>query len=261
MLTINKIKNNFRIVLILSAFLSFQSCITRNNIAYLQNDLNEKYETKLTTYRLQPNDYVYVRLFSQDKDINELLNFGGQTQMTGNQSENLFQFMVSDQGYVDIPQLDSVFVLNKTIDEAKAEVQKVLDASYSDSRVDVRLARFNFTILGEVEQAGTFTINANRISIIEAIATAGDFSTFADRKNVKIVRQEPDGKKVYLIDVTSADILSSDFYYLQPNDFIYVEPLKSAYLNTSYYPVLSFASVILATTSAILVFIGLFNKN
>lgn len=255
-------KTNIHLYIVFLIFLTLSSCITRKEVTYLQGEQKDNYEYNFTQYKLRPNDRLYIRLFSQNEEINKLLNFGGQANIGGaGQSQNMFVFIISDYGYVDIPQLDSVYVMNKTIAEAKIEVQRVLNSLYKNSKADVRLADFTYTILGEVNNPGMITFNENRISIIEAVAAAGDFSTFADRTKVKIVRQTPEGSKIYEVDITQSDILSSDFYYLHPNDFVYVEPLNVAFVNSKYYPLLSFTSVILSTTSAVLVFISLINRN
>jgi polysaccharide export outer membrane protein len=83
------------------------------------------------------------------------------------------------------------------------------------------------TIIGEVLKAGRFSGLVNQVTIIEALALAGDFTSIANRRNVTIIRQNPDGVKVYKVDFTKADIINSPYYILRPNDVIYVEPLKS----------------------------------
>ena len=88
------------------------------------------------------------------------------------------------------------------------------------------MANFEVTILGEVNNAGTFPVFKESVTIFEAISMAGDLSDYANRQKVKIIRTHNNKKKIYAIDLTNQQLLLSDFYYLRNNDMIYVEPLK-----------------------------------
>jgi polysaccharide export outer membrane protein len=90
--------------------------------------------------------------------------------------------------------------------------------------VIVKLTSFKITILGEVKNPGYYYVYNNQATLLEALGLAGDLSTYGSRKNVKLIRQKPEGSQVVLIDLTNADLLKSEFFFLMPGDVIYVEP-------------------------------------
>ena len=95
-----------------------------------------------------------------------------------------------------------------------------------DPFVIVKLANFQFTVLGEVNAPGNYPVYEEGITIYDALAMSGGINDYANLKKVKILRSENNKKQVYDIDLTSSNILNSDFFYLRNHDVIYIEPLK-----------------------------------
>jgi len=139
-------------------------------------------------------------------------------------------FTVDLHGNIRIPELGTLNVLGFTTEEIeKLITQKLLEEQFKETAnifVTVKLTGLRFTTYGEIGGKGTQTIYKERVNIFEAIANAGDIPDTGDKKNVMIVRQYPQGQKIHYIDLTDVNVMQSPYYYVQPNDMIYVKPLK-----------------------------------
>ena len=127
---------------------------------------------------------------------------------------------------IDIPNVGEVYIVNQTLEEAEKTIFKKASELLIDPYVVVKLANFQFTMLGEVNVPGKYPVYNEGITIFDAIAMSGGINDYGNLKNIKIVRSENNKKKIYDIDLTSSDIINSDFYYLRNNDLVYVKPLK-----------------------------------
>jgi polysaccharide export outer membrane protein len=92
--------------------------------------------------------------------------------------------------------------------------------------VTVKLAGLRFTASGEIGSPGTRTLFQERVNIYEAIANVGEIPVTGDKKDVMIIRQYPQGQQIHHLDLTDVNVMNSPYYYIQPNDVIYVKPLK-----------------------------------
>ncbi|MBN2616248.1 MAG: polysaccharide export protein [Bacteroidales bacterium] len=191
-------------------------------------------------YRVQPGDNLYIRVASMDDKTNMLLNSVGGGQYGYNISSGasvyLNSFMVDSKGYIQYPLSGKVYVRNMTVSEIKKELQQKLAQYLKESVVVVKLVNYNITLLGEVHRPGQYKIYQNNINLFEAVSMAGDLTDFANREKVAIIRQSDDGSKVIYVNMTKRDILSSPYFYLKPNDIIYVPPLKGKQFAFSNFP-------------------------
>ena len=127
----------------------------------------------------------------------------------------------------------------------------------SSSATSQTMSNFNLTILGEVTRPGMFKVYQSQINLFEAISLAGNMTNFAKRDAVKIIRQTDNGSEIVTVDMGSADILSSPYYYLKPNDIIYVEPLKIKQWGFTTFPYSTVFSVISLAFTAIMMYFSL----
>ena len=125
-----------------------------------------------------------------------------------------------------MPLAGKVEVKNLTVEEAKNRLQSAMNQYVNQTTLIVKLSNFNLTVLGEVTRPGMYKVYQSQINLFEAMAMAGNMTNFAKNSEVRIVRQTDNGSEIVTVDMGSADILSSPYYYLKPNDIIYVEPLK-----------------------------------
>jgi polysaccharide biosynthesis/export protein len=241
------------------AFL-FSSCVSQKKIKYLQQkqkeDTNTFFEANKTLdYKIQPKDNLYIKISSLDEKTNMLFNsMSGASSMTNatNQQDAgiyLASYSVSDEGYIEFPILGKIFVKELTVEQTKNLLQQLVDEYIKEAVVIVKMVNFKITILGEARDPGIFSVYQNKINIFEAISMAGDLTDFANRNKVMLVRQVKGGSKTYYLDLTSNKVLSSDLYYLSPNDILYISPLRVKQYGFATFPyALVFSSITLIIT-------------
>lgn len=223
------------------AFLILSSCGSRKNIIYFQDEPLEGDVTMSEPKQLiyKPDDILTINVAALDPDtvrpFNLTLVSGGTTDVV-NARGGLQQqtYLVDYDGNIEFPVLGTLKIAGLTRTELTDMLTERISEYVTDPIVNVRLANFTVTILGEVRNPGTFTIQDERITILEALGLADDLTIFGKRKNVLLVR-EIDGKKKYAkIDLTTVNVVNSPVYYLQQNDVIYVEPNNAKIRSSTY---------------------------
>ncbi len=240
------------------------SCVPLKKIKYLQTaegaDSVQAFRNVAPDYVLQPGDYLYIRIITLDEKSNSLFNsVSGSAAMGGSYTDQytyLTSYMVNDTGYINFPVAGQIKAAGLTTAGMEHAIHEKLNEFIKESTVIVKLVSFKISVLGEVSNPGQLTINRDRINIFEAIAMAGDLNTFANRQKVQIIRQELQGPRVVTFDLTRKSLLNSEYYYLRPNDIIYVEPLKGKQFAFETFPY----SLIYSTISMAILVVTLFKK-
>ncbi|MEG9329198.1 polysaccharide biosynthesis/export family protein [Salinimicrobium catena] len=250
---------------ILSVLLFVSSCVPTKRLKYLQEDETSvdsiiAVERIQKPYRIQTNDLLSIRVKAMDQELVGMFNPIGDGNTSATSEERMYWdgFLVDEHGNIRVPALGEVNVLGYTVDEVREKIEKALLDKYFKEEanlfVTVKLAGIRYTTIGEIG-SGSQVIYKEQVTIMEAIANAGDISEFGDRTDVIIVRQYPGGEKRHHIDLTSMDAMRSPYYYIQPNDLIIVNPLpqKTIGLGTTGLEVFrTVASVLAILTSSIL---------
>jgi polysaccharide export outer membrane protein len=148
----------------------------------------------------------------------------------------LNSYTVADDGNIDFPLTGKIQIQNLTIEKVKEKINKILDEYLKETMIIVKLINFNITMLGEIKKPGQYKIYQDKINLFEAIAMAGDLSDFANRNKIKLIRQSKQGAVIHKLDITDQNIMESDFFYLMPNDVIYIEPLKGKQFAFANFP-------------------------
>ena len=230
--TLTRVVNLAALFIFLLAVLS--SCVPQKKIKYLQkqqeNDTTSLHANKRTNeYKVQPNDNLYIRVFALDEKAYTFFNKQSGTGYYSDYSTDaaiyLNSYSVSPEGAIDFPIVGKVDVKDLTVEQIKTILQQFLSEYLKEITVVVKIVNFKVTIVGEVSRPGEYSIYKDDMNLFEAIALAGDLGEFANRNKVAIIRATKGGSQVHYIDLTSDKILSSQFYYLQPNDIIYISPL------------------------------------
>jgi len=245
------------------------SCVPTKDLIYLQNKENASqssavYELKNKPYRLQSNDVLSITIKSLDPKLVEIFNLTTQAQQVST-ADALYMngYIVDDHGAVRIPILGEVKVMGSTVEEARIKIETLLLDQYFKKEAElfviVKLAGFRYTVNGEVLSPGSKMLFQDRVNILEAVANSGDITLTGDRKDVKVMRQFPHGLEIYSIDLTDVNALKSPYFYLQPNDYIYVKPLKQKSWGTGKTGVESLATILTVLTLAATTFL-LFNN-
>lgn len=259
----NKI-TRFGLAALLMAVL-FASCVPQKKMLYLKeaqmlsetqsiNYVNER----SVNYKLQPGDNLYIRYINpiDEQSAASLTGDYSSRTISSDASIYLSSYTVDEDGFIELPLVGKIEVKNQTVDEAKALIQSELDKFANQTTIVVKLSNFNLTVLGEVTRPGMFKVYQSQINLFEAVSMAGNMTNFAKRDEVKIIRQTDNGSEIITVDMGSADILSSPYYYLKPNDIVYVEPLKIKQWGFTTFP---YATVFSIVSLAVTLF-ALFRK-
>lgn len=143
-------------------------------------------------------------------------------------------YIVNGEGNISLPVLGEVHVAGKTRGEVENMIRSMLSQDIKDALVNVQLKNFKVVVLGEVREPGAVSVNSDRISILDAIAMAGDLTIYGERTNVLVVREQDGKKEFYRVDLTDPAVFASPCYYLKQNDVIYISPNKSQQANSRY---------------------------
>jgi len=248
------------------------SCVSNEKIIYMQElegdpspliSRGPVVPYKIEEYLLQPNDIVEINISTSSPQLNELFkDLGGNEQSSnanvGQNGGDIFflnGFTLDDDGTVELPLIGKVNLQGMTTERAKISIQEKLSEFINEGNyfVRVRLGGIRFSALGEFNNPGKITVLQNRVTIFEAIAAAGDLNPIAKRKEIVLVRQYPQGSQVYEIDLTNEKLLSSEYYFIRPNDLIYAKPLKVRELGTGTTLIQTFALVTTTLTTIALI--------
>lgn len=230
-------------ILLLFLIVGFSSCVSNKKIVYLQNTDNKpelaegallSYE--LSEYRLQFNDIIEIQVLTLEdlmkngfslSDPARTMQMPMQMGQGGGDIYYMTGYSVDNNGNVRLPVLGDVKVESLTIEGVRELLENELKRYIKQEFfVSVRLGGIRYSAMGEVRKPGKYVVLQDRMTIFEAIANAGDITPIGKRNEVMIIRQYPDGSRVYKINLLDRDIINSPYYFVKPNDQIYVEPLK-----------------------------------
>lgn len=275
------IKQTFVLLLILALA---SSCIPNEKVVYLQDKTGTIPNDSLITlkrvdYRLQPNDILLINFYS--REIEQVAKFypvfarpnALQNNNNGNSGNSggggggngndpyLTGYNVDREGNIEINALGRVKAAGLTTSELKYEIERQIKEKdgINDILVGVKLSGIPYTIFGEVGTDGQKLLRQYEANILEAIAAAGDLSINADRAHIQILRQYPEGVRIHEIDVTGRSFLETEYFLLQPDDIIYVPPLKIRELGTGQTALQTFATII-SVISGTAVVIGVLTR-
>ena len=245
-----------RIGLITALFaVFFASCVPQEKMLYLKNaelvaeNLSKEYVNDRTVdYKLQPGDNLYIR-FINTVDERSAASLAGETTVRSNYMSSdasiyLHSYTIDEEGNIEMPLTGKINLLNLTVDQAKEKLQTEINKFVNQTTLIVKLSNFNLTVLGEVTRPGMYKVYQSQINLFEAVAMAGNMTNFAKRDEVKIVRQTDNGSEIITVDMGQADILVSPYYYLKPNDIVYVEPLKIKQWGFTTFPYSTVFSIV-----------------
>lgn len=228
------LQKRFLYFFLIITLISGASCTRQKKLIYMQNlqmsDTAAVVYNEHIQYKIQPGDILYIRVITINDNMNKLFNIESSTNYNyGYNEANMYLqgYLVNDTGYVSLPVVGEVYVRNLTIQDAQLTIKKHIAEYIKDATVIVKLTSYKITILGEVERPGIYMIYDNGINLFEAIGKAGDLTDYGNRHNVLIVRQTREGTKSFRVSLLDKEILFSEFFYIHPNDVIYIEPVKT----------------------------------
>jgi polysaccharide export outer membrane protein len=225
----------FRALALVSlALLLLSGCVGRRNINYLSDPgltegASKLFENRKFEYRVQVNDVLSIRVLGLDEQTHRFFNVESQNAIMGMNDAALYVngFSVDRNGHVQLPTVGKIKVQGLTVGEAQELVQKKINDYFTNATVILKMVSFRVSVLGDVQRPGSYFIYNNQITLLEALATAGGPNEFADKSHVQVIRQTDRGVQAVYVDMSSSSALSSEYYYLLPNDVIYVPTLRA----------------------------------
>ncbi|MDI1323190.1 MAG: polysaccharide biosynthesis/export family protein [Algoriphagus sp.] len=226
------------------------SCISNKRITYLQN-LPENTPIELDQfipfaevdfkYILQPFDLVEIDFASSDEELTEAFSFQNSRSASGvggggAGSDPLYMngYSIDQEGNVEVPKLGKIKIAGLNEEEAKNLVQEEINKFFKEQVfVKLRIAGIRYTTLGEFNNVGVKIIYKNRATIFDALANSGETSILGKKNQLFIIRQYDGGTKIHQINLNDRALLASPYYFIQPNDILYIEPMKIRQFGTA----------------------------
>ena len=231
-------KTSCTLFLLILGTVFLSSCGSSKQVVYFQDLRPGESEVKLPVVQaitVQPEDKISIIVNSRDPQLTNLFNLPYVTQQLGstselgtsNNSRGVSGYTVDSNGEIDFPVLGKIYVAGKKREEIAAYIKNELvrENLVKDPVVTVEFMNLCISVMGEVNNPGRFSIDRDRLTVLDALSMAGDLTIYGNRYKVMVLRQEGDTQRVYGIDLTSGEhVYSSPAYYLQQNDVVYVEP-------------------------------------
>lgn len=241
-------------------------CSSYQKSLYLQNDavINQSTQGQLYDFRIMPKDILTILVSTTDPAASAPFyrrigqEKGSQPIQQGIQNADLLDYLVDNDGQIDFPVLGKIKVSGMTTRECEAVIREKLKSYLNEvPNVTVRSSNYKFSVLGEVNAPGTYTVQDEKVTIFEAIAQAGDMTLFSIRDDVQLLREDSEGRRqVIHLNLNDANITQSPYFYLQQNDVIYVKPTKAKVrtntFNSNASMWITILSVLTSVTSLVL---------
>ena len=244
------------VVLLLSIF-TLCSCITNRDLEYIRSskELNEV-RVNLQDYRLQKGDLLSVQISTttqQQHDFFNKENVANSQLML--QNPYLYGYLIKQDGNLDLPSLGIIKAAGFTLAELENVIKNIAVSYFEGPVVKLNIINFKISILGEVNNPGTFRIVDPMVNFLDALSLANDITQFGNRRKIKVIRTENELNRVFYVDLTRKEILNSADFMLHPHDIIYVAPMKK-----KFYAFNSITNIVSISLSAVTLFL-LINQN
>ncbi len=205
------------------------SCTPTRKLKYTINDgplerKNEFYNDR-SEKTIQPYDILYIKIYS----LNERTMSVFSDERGGIRDEELISYEVDDRGYINFPFIGDIYVKDLTVAQAKIKIEEELNKSVDKVSVRLRFVGNKVTVLGEVNSPGSFSFYDEKVTVFEAISLARGIGDFGDKTTVTLIRETDNRIKYQYLDLSSKDIVASDYYYLLPNDILIINPVRAKY--------------------------------
>jgi len=237
------------------------SCVTNKDLTYLQYLGDPPPDTVASVtpadYKIQISDNLFIRIVTPDPSLSEMFNTlptTGYGVTVTEQTADLVSYTVDSAGNIKIPYAGRIHVAGKTLNQITADVEVALEPFISDAAISAKLINNYISLVGEFQLPGKYIIYKERLNIFQALAMGGDLNDFSDRQKVQIIRQTSGGTFVKEFALTDRSLLSSEFFYVMPNDVIYAKPIKGRFFRMNEFPY----TYIIGTLTTFVLIYGIF---
>lgn len=222
---------------------ALSGCTSYKNVPYMQDIETVNNSTQnlpLYDARIMPKDLLSITVNTTDPKTSAPFNLTVQTSINAAYNTStttqaaLQQYLVNNEGEIDFPVIGRIKVGGLTKNEAEDLIREQLKPYLKETPiVTVRMANYKIAVLGEVARPGSFTISNEKVNVLEALAMAGDMTVYGLRTNVKLIREDADGRRtIHELDLTKSDLILSPYYYLKQGDVLYVTPNQTKARNS-----------------------------
>jgi len=227
-------KNIIRIFVLFIVLISLSSCYNYKSLQLLQEEHSSPVYNKsnYSDYRIQVNDEMIYRLITSDETISKLIS-----PQTGRSSQNMMSYRVYKDSTIDLPFISHIPIAGLTISEATKVIENRFKEIIPDAVVKLSLSNKTFTIFGDAG-SGIFPIYKEKLTIFQALSMSGDFNETSDRKHIRIIRDTEKGTQILEFDIRPKSIIDSKYYYIYPNDIIYIQRDFSSFYKVNSYSAL-----------------------
>jgi polysaccharide export outer membrane protein len=208
---------------------SLSACYSLKKVTYIQTE-EDVFTVPINPviYLVQPNDILNIKVQSRDAEQSSYFNISTESRNIQANPASLFLsgYSVNQDGQINLPIVGEIKVSGLSIEQIRELIQSEINRYLLDAIVLVKLTSFKISVLGDVKNPGTNYVYNNQATIFEALSAAGDANLSANHTNVKLMRQIDGESRVIKLDLTDPKIIGSPYYFLMPNDVIYVETSK-----------------------------------
>ena len=250
------VNTKYAIYILLFLF-TFSSCITNRDLEYIRSSKEIKNaKANKHDYRLQMGDLISIQISTTTEQQHDFFN----KENTANsqlmiQNPYLYGYIIKEDGNLDLPSFGKVRAAGFTLQELENVIGKIAESYFESPIVKLNIINFEISILGEVNNPGTFKIIDPEVNILYALSLSGDMTQFGNRRKVKVIRNENELNRVFYVDLTKKGVLNNSDFMLQPHDIIYVAPL-----NKKFYAFNNITNVVSMALSAVTLYL-LINRN
>ena len=250
------IKRSFCIILILSIHLI--SCVSTKKTAYFnavkQSEIaSSKFDNEIV---IQKNDLLDIKITSLNLEASKVFNTASSSEINNPNLIGTVGHQVDNNGFIKLPYIGNIKAEGLTKQALKDTIVHKLSSLklLLEPTVSIRLLNFKVSVLGEVTHPAVVTFQTEKVTVLEALASAGDMTIYGKRTNVLIIREENGKTHFERLNLLNADIFTSPYYYLKSNDIVYVEPDKNRVFAASKFVTL--LPAIMSTLSVIIVILS-----
>jgi len=244
-------KNKTNILVMILLLFTFSSCYNFQKLRLLQDNnrtLPVYNKSDYKDYKIQINDELIYRLITSDETISKII-----ASPSSSSGQNQISYRVYTDGTIDLPFISHISVVGLTLEEASTVIENSFKKLIPDAVIKLSLSNKTFTIFGDAG-SGIFPIYKEKLTIFQALSMSGDFSETSDRKHVRIIRESEKGTQIMDFDIRPKSIIDSKYYYIYPNDIIYVQRDFS-----SFYKVNNYATLLSVVNFSLSLLFGVLN--
>ncbi len=252
-----------RLIIKLLILVMISSCIPKQKLLYLQEESDKEQINEYVNLRpektIQPFDNLHIQVSSIDEKTANV--FGSRSGGTSPTDVNLVSYTVNQDGYITFPFVGEIYIQGLKLQEARQKIEQEVGQYLTKISITVKFVNNTVTVLGEVARPGEYVFYRDQITIFQAMSLAGDFRDYGNKENVILIRELKNKITYHFIDLTDKSIVSSDYYYIIPNDVIIVKPVNAKFrnLNLVNMPLILSTLSTLASLTLLIYTLGYFN--